>query len=328
MASAVSMKPMSKTERLTLRAFCAVRSMSMSPTNGSPKCREVGQFSRLVVGVIACVPCLLWSSSPAAGLPQGDSSATGLVQEIAAPLADVQQALDEVLHDQTIHGTYVFEKERTLTGAIVVSETALFERWKDAGNAFYKLRTQAIAPRHFVGSADQGTIAVRYIVTSLDANRTRLRINAVFVETSHRMAHPSDGTVESSEFKVFQEHLLAIQFAEQEALDTKRRRDGIDLARRTLALQYEDESTRLSTAVSSVEDLEHRIHALRRQLERRVKAPGANLKAAPFRSAANVTNLSAYTDVVIVVVTPRWFGIETPDGQRGWLPLDQLEPLP
>jgi uncharacterized small protein (DUF1192 family) len=111
-------------------------------------------------------------------------------------------------------------------------------------------------------------------------------------------------------------------------LDTKRRRDGIDLARRTLALQYEDESTRLSTAVSSVEDLEQRIHALRRQLERRVKAPGANLKAAPFRSAANVTNLSAYTDVVIVVVTPRWFGIETPDGQRGWLPLDQLEPLP
>ena len=59
-----------------------------------------------------------------------------------------------------------------------------------------------------------------------------------------------------------------------------------------------------------------------------MKEPGASLKAAPFRSAANVANLSAFTDVLIVIVTPHWYGVETPDGQRGWLPLDQLDPLP
>jgi hypothetical protein len=29
-----------------------------------------------------------------------------------------------------------------------------------------------------------------------------------------------------------------------------------------------------------------------------------------------------------VIVTPHWLGVETPQSQRGWLPLDQLEPLP
>ncbi len=148
------------------------------------------------------------------------------------------------------------------------------------------------------------------------------------METARRLVHPSDGTVESSEFKVFQDHLQALQFDEQEAVDAKRRRDGIDLAKRTLALQHEDENTRLSAAESSNQDVQQRIHSLRQQLQRRVKAPGATLKAAPFRTAANVTSLSAYTDVVIVIVTPRWYGIETPDGQRGWLPIDQLESLP
>jgi hypothetical protein len=260
--------------------------------------------------------------------PQSPSEGPGFVQELAAPFADVQQALDDVLQDQTIHGTYIYDKERTLLGAKIVSQTPLFQPWKGPGSVFYKVRTQAIAPRHFIDSADQGTIAVRYVVTSLDDNRTRLRIDAVFVETARRLVHPSDGTVESSEFKVFQDHLQALQFDEQEAVDAKRRRDGVDLAKRTLALQHEDENTRLSAAESSNQDVQQRIHSLRQQLQRRVKAPGATLKAAPFRTAANVTSLSAYTDVVIVIVTPRWYGIETPDGQRGWLPIDQLESLP
>jgi hypothetical protein len=276
----------------------------------------------------ACGICIVYISGLAAHAPQRGSENPGFVQELAAPLSDVQQALDDLLQDETIHGTNIFDKERMLTGAKVVPQTPLFERWKGPGSAYYKIRTEAIAPRHFLDSADQGTVAVRYIVTSVDENRTRLRIDAIFVETSHRTVHPSDGTVESSEFKVFQERLQTIQFSEQEALDVKRRRDSIDLARRTLALQHEDESTRLSAAESSNQDLEQRIHSLRQQIQRRVKAPGADLKSAPFHSAANVMSLSAYTDVVIVIVTPRWYGVETPDGQRGWLPVNRLEALP
>jgi len=41
-----------------------------------------------------------------------------------------------------------------------------------------------------------------------------------------------------------------------------------------------------------------------------------------------VKALAAYTEVVVVIVTPHWYGVETPDGQRGWVPLDELETLP
>jgi hypothetical protein len=304
--------------------------MILITANGYVTLRSRGLFSLSGLSTVAVVLvfCVHGAARLTAKVPQSFSEGPGFVQELAAPLSDVQQALDDVLQDQTIHGTYIYDKERTLLGAKVVPETPLFQPWKGSGSVFYKVRTQAIAPRHFLDSADQGTIAVRYIVTSLDGNRTRLRIDAVFVENARRLVHPSDGTVESSEFKVFQEHLQALQFDEQEALDTRRRRDSIDLARQSLALQREDESTRLSAAESSNEDVEQRIHSLRQQIQRRVKAPGANLKAAPFRSAANVTSLSAYTDVVIVILTTRWYGIETPDGQRGWIPIDQLESLP
>jgi hypothetical protein len=252
----------------------------------------------------------------------------GFVTEFAASVDDVLQALQEVLHDQTIHGTQVFDREPTLTGAVIVQSTPLFKPWKDGGKVFYKIRTDAIAPRHFLESADQGTIAVRYVVTSVSPERTRLRIDAIFVETAHRAVHASDGSVESSEYKAIQDHLHAIQFAEQEAAEAQRRRESIDLARQTFIRQREDETALLAAAQASMQDLEQRVNSLRHEVERRIKAPGASLKAAPFRSAADVANLAAYTEVVIVIVTPRWYGVETPNGQRGWLPLDQLELLP
>jgi hypothetical protein len=252
----------------------------------------------------------------------------GFVNEFAASTEDVLQAVQEVLQDQTIHGTQIYDREPTLTGALVVQSTPLFPPWKGDDKVFYKIRTGAVAPRHFQESADQGTIAVRYVVTTVSPERTRLRIDAIFVETSHRAVHPSDGTVESSEYKAIQEHLQAIQFAAQEAAETQRRRESVDLAKQTFVRERQDQATLLATAQSSVQDLEQRVNSLRHEVQRRVKAPGANLKAAPFSSAANIANLAAYTDVVIVIVTPHWYGVETPSGMRGWLPLDQLEPLP
>jgi hypothetical protein len=32
--------------------------------------------------------------------------------------------------------------------------------------------------------------------------------------------------------------------------------------------------------------------------------------------------------VLIVIVTPHWYGVETSQGQRGWIAMDQLELLP
>ena len=272
--------------------------------------------------------CLATVSSRANRPPHDQDPSPGFAAELSGSSAEVVQALNEVLEDQIIHGTHVFDKEPTLNGATVAASTSLFEPWAGPGRVFYKIRKDVVAPRHFRESEDMGTIAVRYVVTSAGEVHTRIRIDAIFVETAHRRLHASDGTVESSEFKAIQEHLQAIQFAAQEAADARRRRDSADLVRQTAIRQREDETTRLAAAQSSVQDLEQRISAMRHEVERRVKAPGADLKSAPFRAAAKVKTIAAYTEVVIVIVTPHWYGVETPDGQRGWMPVDQLEALP
>ncbi|MBZ5539903.1 MAG: hypothetical protein LAN61_05215 [Acidobacteriia bacterium] len=252
----------------------------------------------------------------------------GFAAEIAAPEADVLQAVLEVVRDQTIHGTYQFEKEQTLTGANEADSSPYFTKWEGAGKVFYKIRTDVIAPRHFREAGDQGTIAVRFVVQSVAAQRTLLHIDAVYVEAARRIAHPSDGTVESSEYKAVQEHLQALQLQAQEAEEARSSRERAEAERQLWQRRRDDESARLAAAQSSVRELEQRAQALRHAVEARVKAPAGELKAAPFRSATTLQPLTAYTEVVILVLTPYWYGVEIPSGQRGWIRRDQLEPLP
>jgi hypothetical protein len=298
----------------------------------NPKLSTCGRrypFARLAaICAVLMMLCQLNFATRVYAAKDRDLASPGLTTDFSASLDDVLQALQEVLHDQIIHGTYMYDKQKILNGAAAVDSTPLFEPWHGDGKVFYKIRTQVIAPRHFRDSADQGTIAVRYIVTSVSPERTRLRVDAIFIENSRHGTHPSDGTVESSESKIIQDGVQAIQNARQETAENRRRAESIDLAKQTILRQREDETSRLSAAKSSAQDLEQRINTLRHLIEMRIKAPGASLKSAPFRSASDVAALSAYADVLIVIVTPRWYGVESPDGQRGWLPQDQLEPLP
>jgi hypothetical protein len=260
--------------------------------------------------------------------PQKPLTSPGITREFSAPLADVRQAVIAAQKDHIIHGTLVFDKEPVLTGAQAVESTNLFEPWNDPGEVYYKIRKDAVAPRHFLATGDQGTIGVRYVIVPVSDDRIRVRIDAVYVETAHKEVHASDGTVEKSEMKEIKDALDSLIQAQMDAADARRREQSAELVRQSYVRQREDESTRLEKAQSNVNDLEQEISTLRRELERRVKAPGADLKAAPFQSAANLKALSAYTNVVVLIVTPHWLGVETPEGQRGWLPIDQLEQLP
>jgi hypothetical protein len=263
-------------------------------------------------------------------LASGNTALTtpGIMREFAATPDEVRQAVLGVLHDQIIHGTLVFDKEPTLTGAEVVDSTPLFDPWQGPGEVYYKIRREVIAPRHFVDSGDKGTIAVRYVVIPVNAERTRVKIDAVYVETARRVMHASDGSVEKSEMQEIKDRIEAAQEAAQEAADAKRRQESAELVHKTYLRQREAEATRLSNAESAEKQLEQQVKDLRHTLERRVKAPGADLKAAPFQSAANLKTLPAYTEVIVLIVSPHWLGIETPEGQRGWIYEEHLEPLP
>jgi hypothetical protein len=71
--------------------------------------------------------------------------------------------------------------------------------------------------------------------------------------------------------------------------------------------------------------LEQRVEAVRKQVERKVKSPGAPLKSAPFHTASTLALLNPGAEVLIVISTPYWYGVETHDGQHGWMMRDQLE---
>jgi hypothetical protein len=79
---------------------------------------------------------------------------------------------------------------------------------------------------------------------------------------------------------------------------------------------------------SSGMTLEQRVTELRRELERVVKKPGAPLQSAPFHTATTLKSLEPGTEVLIVISTPYWYGVETRDGQHGWVKRDQLELMP
>jgi hypothetical protein len=71
--------------------------------------------------------------------------------------------------------------------------------------------------------------------------------------------------------------------------------------------------------------LEEHVKELRKQVERIVKSPGAPLKSAPFHTASTLQSLDTGTEVLILISTPYWYGVETHEGQHGWVMRDELE---
>jgi hypothetical protein len=252
----------------------------------------------------------------------------GFSTEIDAPESEVLQAVETVVDNGIIQGSFEYNKDKYIDKASVATSSNLFPEWKDPGTVFYKVRNKVLAPANFKETRDEGTLAVRYVVQSKDANKSILRIDAIFVEDFRRTPHVSDGSVEGAEFKDIQDHVDAIQLQKTQVRQGEKQRQE-ELARQALERKSaDDEAVALATAQTSVQGMEQHLQELRRQAERVIKAPGAQLKSAPFHTASNLRSLDAGTEVVIIVVTPYWYGIESEGGQHGWVQRDQLEPLP
>jgi len=248
--------------------------------------------------------------------------------EIAAPESEVLQAVEAVVDDGIIQGSFEYNKDKYIERATAAPSSPLFAQWKDPGTVFYKTRAKVLAPAHFKETGDEGTLAVRYVVQSRDPGKTILRIDAVFVEDFRRTVHPSDGSVEGAEYKDIQDHVDALELQKSQAQQGEKHRQE-ELARQALEHKSEEnEAVALAAAQTSVQGLEKHVQDLRRQAERVIKAPGAQLKSAPFHTASNLKSLETGTEVVIVIATPYWYGVETEDGQHGWIHREQLELLP
>jgi len=270
----------------------------------------------------------LFDVSAAAHADQESDTGGGIELVLDAPQADVLQAVTQVANDEIVHGTYVYEREKTLTGAVAADSSSYFGVWKGPGKALYKIYKRALAPRHFKDSSDIGTISVRYLVQGLKDAKTRVQVEAVFVEDGRRTVHESDGSVESSEMKEIRDRLQQIKLAEEQAAEAQAQHNQARAEQAAEARQKELERSRLLAAQSAAESLEQHVNDLRHELVRVVLKSGTELKTAPFHSAVSLQTLSTNTEVVILIVTPYWYGVETSGGQRGWVRRDQVKPLP
>jgi len=250
---------------------------------------------------------------------------------VEAPVTEVLQAVKEVTQDQIIHGTYSYDKERILYGAQSAGEAHVFGRWQGQGTVFYKVANKVLSPRYFKDSEDIGTISVRYVVQEAGPDGAILQIDAVFVD-ARNVHHSSLGNVESSEYAAIQEHLRSNQAKrlEMEQQQTVRATPTPAGATPSAPSQSQPVSAPLTAGVAqaTVPEMQKRVEDLRHQVELRVKDEGAQLKAAPFHGAATLQAVPAQSEVLVVILSPYWYGVETEDGHRGWIHHSQLEPLP
>jgi Bacterial SH3 domain len=251
----------------------------------------------------------------------------GLNVSVPAPERELLQAVQDVVADGIIQGSKEYNKDEYVGGAEAADSTEVFPKWTGPGQAFYKVRKNALDPRNFKDSGDSGTLAVRYVVQKADDKNTVLKIDAIFVDDFHRRAHLSNGSVEAAEYAAIQDHIAAMHLQKQHAAEEEQRQQQ-ELAAKELERKQQQQQLELLVAQSPGESLEQHVRNLRRDVERSVKSPGGKLRSAPFRSASSLTSLPPGTVVIVLVSTPYWYGVETEDGQHGWLHRSELELLP
>ena len=280
----------------------------------------------------------------------------GLIVNLPFPEKEVAQVVQDLVQNGIIRGTKEYNKDEYVDGAMAVSSTKVFKEWTEGGQVFYKVRLRAIDPRNFKDSSDVGTLAVRYVVQAQGDKNTVLHIDAVFVEDYRKVSHPSNGSVEGAEYKDIHDHLDAIQSMKAQTIEAEKEKQerAATVQPQAATLQSSSQpvtpqpappvAQAVSTPVAnndaepspggptpdenSGKTLDQRAQELRRQVERRVKSPGAPLKSAPFHTASTLQPLPSGTEVMIVISTPYWVGVETHEGQHGWIMRDELELLP
>jgi hypothetical protein len=304
------------------------------PTQVPPSPHAVTKAPRILRRGVVAVAALLFLLNVMPSLhgrehkKKKEDYGLGLSMEVSSPEDMVVQAVQAVINDGIIQGSKEYNKDKFVDKALPAEHSSLFPEYTGTGKVFYKVREQVLAPVNFKESNDQGTLAVRYIVESHGPLKTIIKIDALFAEDFRKVVHPSDGSVESAEYQDIQDHVDTLESEKKQAIENSRHRQE-ELARKALEQKNaEEQAAALARLQATANTPEQQVELLRRQVERIIKAPGAQLKSAPFHSATNLKTLDPGSEVVILIATPYWYGVETEDGEHGWINHAQLERLP
>lgn len=326
----------------------------------------VGAFARTTKSIIkspglrsGCSACLAILLLCCLGYSRTrETGAASFSIDLDKSFAEVVGAVGEVAHSGSIKGTFEYRDEEQLNNAQFQEKSQLFPAWTDPGKVFFKVRTKALSPSHFLNSNDVGTVAVRYVVQERGPNSTRLLIDAVFVENGRHHGHPSDGYVETCEFGEIGKRLkyrdqLHTQVAAgqqfspgqesssrpdagpesvppaQVAKSESASSEVVDSAKTgDLQRAIGEQKSQLVADYANLEKLEAQARQLRASEFVRVKTDRAELKALPYAHARVVEALKRGQEVTVLAKSAYWYQVRSEDGQEGWISHSLLEVHP
>lgn len=227
--------------------------------------------------------------------------------------------MGEVVESGSIQGSHIYRGEPDVEDAVPAKSS---EAFSDApapgpGQIFYKVRTKALSPDHFPGSNDMGTITVRYIVTPVNDQRSRLRIDAVFVEDAERIHCYSDGSVEMGEYASIMDQIRgAMPSSRVHATPAE-----VNTADKSAGLQYDlaQEQAMLSDAQAAEDKLQKQLKQLEFDTQGRIKAEGIPLKTDPYDHSSTILRLKKGQVVTVLSTSKFWYRVSTESGEEGWI---------
>jgi len=179
--------------------------------------------------------CLLAASGLQGRQKKQEDYGNGFAVQVPAPESEVIGAVQEVVQDGIVQGSVEYNKDKYVEKAgaglffLVISSL-------DRSPARFSTRcARRYWPRQtFKDSGDSGTLAVRYVVLGQGSANTLLRHRRGFCRgfPPHRCI-PSNGSVESSEFKTIQDQIEGIELKKKQATEAEKQHQQ-DLAQQVL----------------------------------------------------------------------------------------------
>jgi hypothetical protein len=247
----------------------------------------------------------------------------GFAVDLQAPPDAVAAIVKRVANDGVIRGTKIYAKETEISDAEFVSTSRAFTDPIGNGQAFYKIRTKALAPADFPSSNDVGTVTVRYIVGTISPERTRLRIDAIFISDGIHKRCPSDGSVEAAEYAEILTQVKAATAPPSERPSVKAATADTTGLQDTLAKELAD----LESARATEKTLQQQVKQLEFNTMGRVRSPSVPLKSAAYGHASTVVVLDKGEVVTVLATTKYWYRVRRTSGEEGWIYYVFLEPL-
>jgi hypothetical protein len=251
----------------------------------------------------------------------------GFSVDLTQSYKEVLDVVQQATNDGVIRGTCEYKGTKDLDGAESANSSKDFSPWTGQGRVLFKIRPHTLSPEHFYQSTDESTVVVRYIVQPLTPSGTRLRIDAVFIESSGRKRHASDGQVENSEFEAISDTIKDIDDAEAKKRE-KLLHDQQQHQLEQLQAQLDQETSQLTEATAREHQLQQQLQQRQDLQAVRVKTAQADMKAEPYNQSKTVQLLSKGDQLTVLVQTPNWYRVQTASGEQGWVYRLMLETTP